>query len=98
MRQRERVVPVLPTVPGQEGVLPIAEDTFEGSYVAVSKPGKGAVHIINGKGGYPQTRPGPGINRTLNWIDNLIAYEKWCFSLNKVWVKKNETSSKIDHL
>lgn len=66
LRQRERVVPVLPTVPGQEGVLPIAEDTFEGSYVAVSKPGKGAVHIINGKGGYPQTRPGPGIDRTLN--------------------------------
>jgi hypothetical protein len=52
-RLRQRIVPVLPTVPGQEGVLPLAEDTFEGSYVAVSKPGKGTVHIVNGRGGSP---------------------------------------------
>ena len=52
-RLRQQIVPVLPTVPGQEGVLPLAEDTFEGSYVAVSKPGKGTVHIVNGRGGSP---------------------------------------------
>ena len=52
-RLRQRIVPVLPTVPGQEGVLPLAEDTFEGSYVAFSKPGKGTVHIVNGRGGSP---------------------------------------------
>jgi hypothetical protein len=45
-------VPVLPTVPGQEGVLPLAENSFEGSYVAVSgRPGQRTVHVVNGRGG-----------------------------------------------
>jgi len=48
----KKIVPVLPTVPGQEGVLPIREDSFEGSYVAVSgRPGQRAVHIVNGRDG-----------------------------------------------
>ena len=40
----------LPTVPGEEGVLPLAEDQFEGSYVAISgRPGKRVLHIVNGR-------------------------------------------------
>ena len=35
---------------GEEGVIPLAEDSFEGSYVAVSgRPGERTVHIVNGK-------------------------------------------------
>jgi len=50
LRKAQRVVPVLPTVPGEEGVIPLAEDSFEGSYVAVSgRPGERTVHIVNGK-------------------------------------------------
>ena len=34
---------------GEEGVIPLAEDSFEGSYVAVSgRPGERTVHIVNG--------------------------------------------------
>ena len=62
-RLRQRIIPVLPTVPGQEGVLPLAEDTFEGSYVAVSKPGKGTVHIVNGRGGSPLYGTGTRITK-----------------------------------
>ena len=69
---RQKVIPVLPTVPGQEGVLPLAEDTFEGSYVAVSKPGKGTVHIVNGRGGSPLY--GTGTRITLVVINWLTAY------------------------
>ena len=45
-------VPVLPTVPGEQGVLPLGENSFEGSYVAVAgRPGERTVHIVNGRTG-----------------------------------------------
>ena len=51
-RRRGGVIPVLPTVPGEEGVLPLAEESFQGSYVAVSgRPGQRTVHIVNGRQG-----------------------------------------------
>ena len=47
-----QVIPLLPTVPGEEGVLPLNENTFEGSYVAVSgRPGQRTVHVVNGRDG-----------------------------------------------
>ena len=47
---RPRPVALLPTVPGQEGVVPLREDSFEGSYVAVSgRPGQRTLHVVNGK-------------------------------------------------
>ena len=43
---------MLPTVPGEEGVLPLNENSFEGSYVAVSgRPGQRTVHVVNGRDG-----------------------------------------------
>ena len=51
-RKKLRPVDLLPTVPGQEGVVPLREDSFEGSYVAVSgRPGQRTVHVVNGRGG-----------------------------------------------
>ena len=42
----------LPTVPGEEGVVPLDASKFEGSYVAISgRPGKRVLHVINGRGG-----------------------------------------------
>ena len=79
-RLRQQIVPVLPTVPGQEGVLPLAEDTFEGSYVAVSKPGKGTVHIVNGRGGSPLYGTGTRISYScmiliINKLHNIFQGE-----------------------
>jgi len=49
-RKKLRPVDLLPTVPGQEGVVPLREDSFEGSYVAVSgRPGQRTLHVVNGK-------------------------------------------------
>lgn len=49
---KEKVIPLLPTVPGEEGVLPLNENSFEGSYVAVSgRPGQRTVHVVNGRDG-----------------------------------------------
>ena len=42
----------LPTVPGEEGVVPLDADQFEGSYVAISgRPGQRTLHVVNGRGG-----------------------------------------------
>lgn len=49
-RKKLRPIDLLPTVPGQEGVVPLREDSFEGSYVAVSgRPGQRTLHVVNGK-------------------------------------------------
>lgn len=62
-RKKLRPIDLLPTVPGQEGVVPLREDSFEGSYVAVSgRPGQRTLHVVNGKDSFSgQSVQGAGI-------------------------------------